>query len=93
MAIRPLERSKPAYQPGQTIHMRALMLNRMSLKPCANHPIQFEVSDDRLSWVTRDLLKVAFILPLRVCGTARSFPRSLCLWQETRPPESTRLWR
>lgn len=40
-----LTTDKPVYQPGQTVHMRALVLDRMSLKPSVNHPIQFEVLD------------------------------------------------
>ncbi|MCX5644099.1 MAG: MG2 domain-containing protein [Phycisphaerae bacterium] len=36
---------KPVYQPGQTIHMRALALDRVSLKPVAAQPILFEVTD------------------------------------------------
>lgn len=36
---------KPVYQPGQTIHMRTLVLNGMSLKPFVGQPILFEVFD------------------------------------------------
>jgi hypothetical protein len=36
---------KPVYQPGQTIHMRALVLNEMSLEPFVNQPILFEIFD------------------------------------------------
>jgi hypothetical protein len=42
-----LTTDKPVYQPGQTIHMRTLVLNRMSLKPVAHYSIQFVVSDAR----------------------------------------------
>ncbi len=48
-----LTTDKPVYQPGQTIHMRALVLNQMSLKPFADHPIQFEVSDPKGNKVFR----------------------------------------
>jgi hypothetical protein len=40
-----LTTDKPVYQPGQTIHMRALLLNKMSLKPFAHQPILFEILD------------------------------------------------
>jgi hypothetical protein len=36
---------KPVYQPGQTIHMRALALDEVSLKPMTDQPILFEVTD------------------------------------------------
>ena len=36
---------KPVYQPGQTIHMRALTLDEVSLRPMANQPTLFEVTD------------------------------------------------
>ena len=36
---------KPVYQPGQAIHMRALVLNEMSLEPFVNQPILFEIFD------------------------------------------------
>ena len=36
---------KPVYQPGQAIHMRALVLNGMSLEPFVNQPILFEIFD------------------------------------------------
>ena len=36
---------KPVYQPGQTIHMRALGLDEASRKPAADQPILFEVTD------------------------------------------------
>jgi hypothetical protein len=36
---------KPVYQPGQTIHMRTLTLEEVSLKPVADQPVTFEVTD------------------------------------------------
>lgn len=36
---------KPVYQPGQTIHMRTLVLNGMSLEPFVNQPVLFEIFD------------------------------------------------
>ncbi|HUT31501.1 MAG TPA: MG2 domain-containing protein [Sedimentisphaerales bacterium] len=38
---------KPVYQPGQTLHMRAIVLNRVSLKPFANQAVVFEVEDPK----------------------------------------------
>ena len=40
-----LTTDKPLYQPGQTIHMRALSLNRATMKPRAEAPVVFEVED------------------------------------------------
>jgi hypothetical protein len=36
---------KPVYQPGQTIHMRALVLDKVTLRPAAAQPILFEVTE------------------------------------------------
>ncbi|MBM4028132.1 MAG: hypothetical protein FJ280_22470, partial [Planctomycetes bacterium] len=36
---------KPVYQPGQTIHMRVLALDEVSLKPAGGLPVLFEVMD------------------------------------------------
>lgn len=38
---------KPVYQPGQTIHMRAMALDSTSLKPLAGQTVSFEVLDSR----------------------------------------------
>ncbi|MHC4694321.1 MAG: MG2 domain-containing protein, partial [Planctomycetota bacterium] len=38
---------KPVYQPGQTLHMRAILLNGVSLKPYVSQPIVFEVEDPK----------------------------------------------
>ena len=40
-----LTSDKPLYQPGQTIHLRALALRRPSMKPAAGDPITLEVED------------------------------------------------
>ena len=40
-----LTTDKPLYQPGQTVHLRALALRRPSMKPAAGDPITLEVED------------------------------------------------
>jgi len=42
-----LSTEKPIYQPGQTIHVRALALDRADHHATANHPLTFEVEDSR----------------------------------------------
>jgi uncharacterized protein YfaS (alpha-2-macroglobulin family) len=42
-----LTTEKPIYQPGQTIHIRALALDRASHQATANRPITFEVEDSK----------------------------------------------
>jgi uncharacterized protein YfaS (alpha-2-macroglobulin family) len=42
-----LTTEKPLYQPGQTIHVRALALDRSSHEASANHKITLEVEDSR----------------------------------------------
>lgn len=42
-----LTTDKPIYQPGQTIHMRSLALNSLTLKPFAGQPVLFEVEDPK----------------------------------------------
>lgn len=55
-----LTTDKPLYQPGQTMHLRALALNRVSRRPVGGEPLVFEVFDgkdnkvDRISAVTDD---------------------------------------
>ena len=49
-----LTTDKPLYQPGQTLHLRVMMLNRLSLKPCANQPITFEIEDPKGNKVFRE---------------------------------------
>jgi hypothetical protein len=42
-----LESDKPLYQPGQTIHLRALGLDAVGLRPLAGQPARFELLDPR----------------------------------------------
>lgn len=42
-----LSTDKPLYQPGQTIHARALALRRPDLKPVANQPAIFTLTDSK----------------------------------------------
>jgi len=42
-----LTTDKPLYQPGQTIHLRSLLVESRTLKPLANRAITFEVSDPK----------------------------------------------
>ena len=42
-----LTTEKPIYQPGQTIHIRALALDRANHNAAANRPVTFEVEDSR----------------------------------------------
>ncbi|HEY6253112.1 MAG TPA: MG2 domain-containing protein, partial [Candidatus Angelobacter sp.] len=42
-----LTTEKPIYQPGQTIHVRALALDRSDHQAAANHKLTFEVEDSR----------------------------------------------
>jgi hypothetical protein len=40
-----LTTDRPAYQPGQTLHMRVILLNRSTLRPFADQEVSFEVED------------------------------------------------
>ena len=42
-----LSSDKPIYQPGQTIHLRSLLLNARTQKPFADEAVTFEVSDPK----------------------------------------------
>ena len=42
-----LTTEKPIYQPGQTIHVRALVLDRSDQQAASNHKLTFEVEDSR----------------------------------------------
>ena len=42
-----LTSEKPLYQPGQTIHVRALALDRANHEASAKHPLTFELEDSR----------------------------------------------
>jgi hypothetical protein len=48
-----LTSEKPIYQPGQTIHARALALNRADHKAIADRKLEFEVEDSRDNKVFR----------------------------------------
>jgi hypothetical protein len=50
---------KPLYQPGQTIHLRALSLNSMSLAPVATQDLTFEIEDARGNKVGKKTLKTS----------------------------------
>ena len=42
-----LSSDKPIYQPGQTIHLRSMVINERTQKPFTNEPVTFEVSDPK----------------------------------------------
>lgn len=42
-----LSSDKPLYQPGQTIHLRSLVLNTRTQKPFTNEALTFEISDPK----------------------------------------------
>jgi hypothetical protein len=42
-----LESDKPMYQPGQTIHLRAVAVRPQDGRPLASHALEFEVTDSR----------------------------------------------
>lgn len=48
-----LTTDKPIYQPGQQIHLRALALQRPSLRPDADRPVIFEIYDGKDNKVER----------------------------------------
>src|SRR5579859_1281748 len=50
-----LTTEKPLYQPGQTIHVRALALDRSNHEASANHRLTFEVEDSRGNKVFKKL--------------------------------------
>jgi hypothetical protein len=52
-----LTTDKPLYQPGQTIHMRALSLHRPDMKPLAESDATFEVEDAKGNKVFRKAVK------------------------------------
>jgi len=52
-----LTTDKPMYQPGQTIHMRALALKRPALLPQADLPVLFTVIDPKGNKVFKEELK------------------------------------
>lgn len=54
-----LSSDKPVYQPGQTIHLRSLMLNGRTQKPSAGEPVTFEVSDPKGNKVFKENRKAS----------------------------------
>lgn len=48
---------KPIYQPGQTIHIRTLSLQKPSLKPVKNNEVIFEVEDAKGNKVFKKIIK------------------------------------
>ncbi len=48
---------KPLYQPGQTIHIRTLTLDRSSLRPAAERDLQLEVQDAEGNYLLREPLQ------------------------------------
>jgi alpha-2-macroglobulin-like protein len=42
-----LTTDKPIYQPGQTIHLRALAIDNLSKKPLSSQPVLFEIEDGK----------------------------------------------
>src|SRR5262249_26367333 len=50
-----LTTEKPIYQPGQTIHVRALALDRANHQAVAGHQLTFEVEDSRGNKVFRKI--------------------------------------
>ena len=42
-----LTTDKPRYQPGQTIHLRSLILNGRTQQPMAGEPVTFEICDGK----------------------------------------------
>ncbi|MCF7957455.1 MAG: hypothetical protein K9M57_03295 [Phycisphaerae bacterium] len=50
---------KPVYQPGQTIHMRGMVLNRVSLKPFGGQDAVFEIEDPKGNKVHRATVKTS----------------------------------
>ncbi|MGA2852934.1 MAG: MG2 domain-containing protein, partial [Verrucomicrobiota bacterium] len=54
-----LSSDKPIYQPGQTIHLRSLIINERTQKPFANEPVTFEVSDPRGNKVFKETHKAS----------------------------------
>ncbi|MCS7064752.1 MAG: MG2 domain-containing protein, partial [Fimbriimonadales bacterium] len=48
-----LTTDKPLYQPGQTVHLRALCLRKPDMRPAANATLTFEVRDPKGNMVYR----------------------------------------
>ena len=54
-----LSSDKPIYQPGQTIHVRSLILNGRTEKPFASEAVTFEVSDPKGNKVFKETRKTS----------------------------------
>ncbi len=54
-----LSSDKPLYQPGQTIHLRSLVLNGRTQKPFTNEVVTFEVSDPKGNKVFKQTAKTS----------------------------------
>lgn len=54
-----LSSDKPIYQPGQTIHLRSLVLNGRTEKPLTNENLTFEVSDPKGNKVFKETRKTS----------------------------------
>ena len=54
-----LSSDKPIYQPGQTIHVRSLILNARTDKPFAGEGVTFEVSDPKGNKVFKEVRKTS----------------------------------
>ena len=54
-----LSTDKPLYQPGQTIHLRSLLLNKRTHKPFANEQVTIEVSDPKGNKVFKETRKTS----------------------------------
>ena len=54
-----LSSDKPIYQPGQTIHVRSLILNGRTEKPFAGEAVTFEVSDPKGNKVFKETRKTS----------------------------------
>ena len=54
-----LSSDKPIYQPGQTIHVRSLILNGRMEKPFAGEAVTFEVSDPKGNKVFKEVRKTS----------------------------------
>lgn len=54
-----LSSDKPLYQPGQTIHLRGMVLNARTQKPFTNQPVTFEVSDPKGNKIFKETHKLS----------------------------------
>lgn len=54
-----LASDKPAYQPGQTIHLRGLVQNKATQRPFTNEPVTFEICDPKGNKVFKEIHKTS----------------------------------